>query len=137
MLERAASPLVVVTAIVGYARAELFFEGRAGHAGTTPMSGREDALVEAAYAILRIREAAASIEGAVATVGELDVEPGAGNVIPGRARLSVAARPRTENASTTWLRRSVSSLAIAPSPWRCPNPGGQLSEPRSKRAGWL
>ena len=31
--------------IVGYARAELFLEGCAGHAGTTPMAGRADALV--------------------------------------------------------------------------------------------
>jgi acetylornithine deacetylase/succinyl-diaminopimelate desuccinylase-like protein len=91
-LERAGVPLGVVTSIVGYARGELFFEGRAGHAGTTPMGDREDALVEAAAAILRIRDAALEVEGAVATVGELDVEPGAGNVIPGRVRLSVDVR---------------------------------------------
>ncbi|HEU0303828.1 MAG TPA: Zn-dependent hydrolase [Gaiellaceae bacterium] len=91
-LERAGAPLGIVTGIVGYARAELVFEGRAGHAGTTPMRDREDALVEAAAAILRIRDAALAVEGAVATVGELAVEPGAGNVIPGRVRLSVDAR---------------------------------------------
>ena len=91
-LERAGVPLGVVTSIVGYARGELWFEGRAGHAGTTPMEDREDALVEAAAEILRIRDAALQVEGAVATVGELDVEPGAGNVIPGRVRLSVDVR---------------------------------------------
>jgi acetylornithine deacetylase/succinyl-diaminopimelate desuccinylase-like protein len=91
-LERAGVPLGVVTSIVGYARGELWFDGRAGHAGTTPMQDREDALVEAAAAILSIREAALEVEGAVATVGELDVEPGAGNVIPGRVRLSVDVR---------------------------------------------
>ena len=91
-LERAGVPLGVVTSIVGYARSELWFEGRAGHAGTTPMQDRDDALVEAAAEILRIRDAALQVEGAVATVGELDVEPGAGNVIPGRVRLSVDVR---------------------------------------------
>ncbi len=91
-LERAGEPLGVVTSIVGYARGELWFEGRAGHAGTTPMQDRQDALVEAAAEILRIRHAALEVEGAVATVGELDVEPGAGNVIPGRVRLSVDVR---------------------------------------------
>lgn len=91
-LERAGAPLGVVTGIVGYARGELVFQGRAGHAGTTPMSDRDDALVEAAAAILRIRDAAVEVDGAVATVGELDVEPGAGNVIPGRVRLSVDVR---------------------------------------------
>ena len=47
--------LGVVTGIVGYARGELVFRGQAGHAGTTPMAGREDALVEAAESILAIR----------------------------------------------------------------------------------
>ncbi len=56
------------------------------------MEDRQDALVKAAAEILRIREVALQVEGAVATVGELDVEPGAGNVIPGRVRLSVDVR---------------------------------------------
>jgi acetylornithine deacetylase/succinyl-diaminopimelate desuccinylase-like protein len=86
------APLGVVTSIVGYARAEIFIDGTAGHAGTTPMAGREDALVAAAERILAIREAARGIEDAVATVGELDVEPGAGNVIPSRVRLSLDVR---------------------------------------------
>ncbi|MGH3132803.1 MAG: M20/M25/M40 family metallo-hydrolase, partial [Gaiellaceae bacterium] len=85
-------PLAVVTAIVGYARGELVFEGRAGHAGTTPMSVRDDALVAASEAVLAIRDAARAIEGAVATVGRLTVEPGGSNVIPGRVRISVDAR---------------------------------------------
>lgn len=92
VLADAGAPLGVVTGIVGYARGELVFEGRAGHAGTTPMAGRTDALVSAAEAVLRIRDAAASIPGAVATVGRIDVEPGGVNVIPGRARISVDAR---------------------------------------------
>jgi len=92
VLEQAGSPLGVVTSIVGYARGELVFEGRAGHAGTTPMSARDDALVKAAERILRIRDAAEGIEGAVATVGRFEVEPGGANVIPGAVRISVDAR---------------------------------------------
>ena len=60
--------------------------------GTTPMDGRRDALVEAAAAILRIRDAAPAIPGAVATVGQIDAEPGGVNVIPGKARISVDVR---------------------------------------------
>jgi N-carbamoyl-L-amino-acid hydrolase len=56
------------------------------------MAGRDDALVEAAEAVLRIRDAASGIEGAVATVGQLELEPGGSNVIPSRARISVDAR---------------------------------------------
>ena len=92
VLASAGAPLGVVTSIVGYARGELVFEGSAGHAGTTPMEGREDALVAAAEAVLRIRDAARAIPGAVATVGQLSVEPGGTNVIPERVRLSVDAR---------------------------------------------
>jgi acetylornithine deacetylase/succinyl-diaminopimelate desuccinylase-like protein len=92
VLERTGVPLGVVAGIVGYGRGELVFEGRAGHAGTTPMVGRADALVAAAEAVLRIRDAASEIDGAVATVGRIEVEPGGTNVIPGRARISVDAR---------------------------------------------
>ena len=85
-------PLGVVTGIVGYARGELVLEGRAGHAGTTPMTGREDALVEAASEIRRVRDAALAIDDAVATIGQVDVEPGGSNVIPSRVRLSLDVR---------------------------------------------
>jgi acetylornithine deacetylase/succinyl-diaminopimelate desuccinylase-like protein len=91
-LLRADAPLGVVTAIVGYVRGRKTFAGTAGHAGTTPMTGREDALVAAAEYVLRAREVAGGIEGAVATVGQIAVEPGGTNVIPGRVVLSVDAR---------------------------------------------
>jgi len=92
VLADAGAPLGVVTSIAGIARAERLFAGRAGHAGTTPMAGRADALVQAAEFVLRVREVAAAIDGAVATVGRLEVEPGAENVIPERVRLNVDAR---------------------------------------------
>jgi allantoate deiminase len=85
-------PLGVVTGIVGYARGELVLEGRAGHAGTTPMLGRDDALVAAASEIQRVRDAALAIDGAVATIGQVEVEPGGANVIPSRVRLSLDVR---------------------------------------------
>jgi acetylornithine deacetylase/succinyl-diaminopimelate desuccinylase-like protein len=91
-LEALGAPLAVVSGIVGYVRGERVVEGRAGHAGTTPMEGRDDALVTAAAEILSIRDAARSIDGAVATVGRLDVEPGGTNVIPGRVRFTVDVR---------------------------------------------
>jgi allantoate deiminase len=92
VLAQGDAPLGVVTGIVGYVHGELVLEGDAGHAGTTPMAGRKDALVTAAEAVLRIRDAARGIEGAVATVGQATVEPGGSNVIPSRVRISVDAR---------------------------------------------
>jgi acetylornithine deacetylase/succinyl-diaminopimelate desuccinylase-like protein len=91
-LEEAGAPLAVVTAIAATAKGEVVFEGREGHAGTTPMTGRSDALVAAAEFVLELRDAAAAVDGAVATVGRVEVEPGASNVIPGRARVSVDVR---------------------------------------------
>jgi N-carbamoyl-L-amino-acid hydrolase len=89
---RADAPLGVVTAIVGYVRGQRAFDGTPGHAGTTPMAVREDALVEAAEFVLHAREVARGIDGAVATVGQVTVEPGGTNVIPGRVVVSVDAR---------------------------------------------
>ena len=95
VLERAGAPLGIVTAITGQVWAEVVFEGRADHAGTTPMDDREDALVEAAAFVLRVREAASALPGTVATVGRLQVDPGVGNVVPARVRASVDARAAT------------------------------------------
>jgi allantoate deiminase len=92
VLERDGVPLGLVTGIAGIVRADRVFEGSAGHAGTVPMSLRRDALVAAAEYVLHVRETAAAIDGAVATVGRLEVEPGFGNVIPGRVRVAVDAR---------------------------------------------
>jgi acetylornithine deacetylase/succinyl-diaminopimelate desuccinylase-like protein len=102
-LEQAGAPLGVVTGIVGYKRGVIELEGRAGHAGTTPMEGRSDALVTAASEILRIRDVATTIEGAVATVGTLEIEPGGVNVVPGRVRLVVDARAPDDERLTRLL----------------------------------
>jgi allantoate deiminase len=83
-------PLGVVTAIAGQARGSRVFEGRADHAGTTPMDRRADALVEAARFILHVRECAR--EGTVATVGAIEVEPNATNVVPAKVTVAVDAR---------------------------------------------
>ena len=91
-LLRADAPLGVVTAIVGYVRGRKTFAGTPGHAGTTPMDVREDALVAAAEYVLHARDAARGIDGAVATIGQVTVEPGGTNVIPGRVVVSVDAR---------------------------------------------
>jgi acetylornithine deacetylase/succinyl-diaminopimelate desuccinylase-like protein len=90
VLERAGEPLGVVTAIAGQARGAVTFEGRADHAGTTPMEGRKDALVQAARFVLHVNECAR--DGAVATVGVVEVEPNAANVVPARVTVSVDAR---------------------------------------------
>jgi acetylornithine deacetylase/succinyl-diaminopimelate desuccinylase-like protein len=99
-LAAAGAPLGVVTGIVGYKRGTRTVQGRVGHAGTTPMLGRQDALVAAAEEILRVRDAALSVKDAVATVGQLEVEPGGTNVIPSRVTFSLDVRaPDAERLS--------------------------------------
>src|SRR5919197_3802555 len=110
VLERLGVPLGLVTGVVGIVRGERVFEGAGGHAGTVPMGDRRDALVEAAEYVLHARGTAAAIESAVATVGRVEVEPGFGNVIPSRVRLSVDARaPDRER-----LDRLVAELELEP-----------------------
>ncbi len=95
-LAAAGAPLGIVTGIVGYARGEVVVDGAAGHAGTTPMELRDDALVKAARGILLLEEAARLLPDAVATVGRIEAEPGGINVIPGRVRYSVDVRAPDE-----------------------------------------
>ena len=110
VLERAGAQLGLVTGIAGIVRGERVFDGAAGHAGTVPMDLRRDALVAAAEYVLHVRETAAGIDGAVATIGRLEVEPGFGNVIPGQVRVAVDARaPDRER-----LDRLVAELELEP-----------------------
>ncbi len=112
------APVGLVAGIAGYVRGVVEVAGRAGHAGTTPMEGRDDALVGAAAEILRIREVALGIDGAVATVGRIEVEPGGVNVIPSRARFTVDARaPDAER-----LERLLAGLALEPTLRVAPTP---------------
>lgn len=103
VLAESGAALGVVTAIAGITRFTVAFDGSPGHAGTTPMAVRSDALCAAAEYVLRVRDAAAGIEGAVATVGRLQVEPGAANVIPARVTLTVDARAATAGTLTALL----------------------------------
>jgi N-carbamoyl-L-amino-acid hydrolase len=97
VLESERIDIGVVGSIVGILRIELSIEGRADHAGTTPMGLRADALCGAAEAILATRgqaEAlAASGEGYfAATIGVIEIAPNAANVVPASARLVIDAR---------------------------------------------
>lgn len=92
VLEARDLPVGVVSAICGHTRCVLTFEGFAGHAGTVPMAQRQDALCAAAEFVLAVEALTRSKTGAVATVGQLTVQPGATNVIPGVVKLSLDVR---------------------------------------------
>lgn len=86
VLDKERMDIGVVTGIVGIEEWEVTVTGMANHAGTTPMNLRKDALLAASKLIVAIHETARDTPGQqVATVGEIKVEPGASNVIPGKA----------------------------------------------------
>lgn len=120
VLERAASPVGVVSGIVGQSRLRLEFLGEAGHAGTTPMAGRHDALVAASGFIGGVRTIASQTEGLIATVGKIDASPNAPNVIAERVELSLDVRhPRdaTREAAIVELLVAAQRLAEAEGCW--------------------
>ena len=109
VLEAEGLALGTVGAINGATRLAATVRGLAGHAGAVPMVLRQDALAASAEMILAIEARARKEPDLVATVGRIDAEPGAINVIPGLVRFSIDIRaPRDE-----WRRRAVSDIAAA------------------------
>ena len=96
VLERDNIDIGVVGAITGISRFEILVEGRADHAGTTPMNARYDALGAASLLVLGIeriaRELASGKSYFAGTVGEFSMEPNAANVIPSHVRMLIDAR---------------------------------------------
>lgn len=92
VLEAKNLPTGIVSTITGSSRILVSFTGQAGHAGTVPMHLRRDALCAAAEFVLAAERTARAIPGLVATVGQVKVEPGASNVIPGHVTLSLDVR---------------------------------------------
>jgi allantoate deiminase len=101
VLETLGAPVGVVDAIVGQTRIGAEFLGQSGHAGTLPMEGRLDALAAAAEFVLEVERLARSVADLRATVGSLAVAPGAVNVVPGNARLSIDVRHQSDHVRMT------------------------------------
>ncbi|MFT9598118.1 Zn-dependent hydrolase, partial [Mesobacillus sp.] len=97
ILEEKKIPIGVVEAIVGLTQLEVTVKGQAGHAGTTPMDRRADALVAASNIIGRLPDLAEEEgEGTVITTGRLNVYPNGANVIPDQVVFSVDIRSGKE-----------------------------------------
>ena len=101
----------VVKGIVGIARYKVTVIGEANHAGTTPMKLRDDALVKASKLITKVNEIVEDIGGdLVGTVGQIDVEPGAVNVIPGRVEFTIELRDMEKANINQVMIKTKSSL---------------------------
>jgi N-carbamoyl-L-amino-acid hydrolase len=110
-LEREGRQLGVVTSIVGLGGGTVTFRGRADHAGTTPMDMRKDALTAASALVVRFGDLASSVsDRAVLTAGIIAVAPGASNVVPAVARLTVDFRD-VEQARVERLATAITGAA--------------------------
>ena len=102
-----------VTDIVASSTVRVAVMGESGHAGTVAMPDRRDALAGAAEIVLSAEAAAQSHahQGAVATVGMLEVHPGASNSIPGRVEFTLDMRCRAEAVRTRMMGEIRASIA--------------------------
>ena len=116
-LHRNGTPLGAVTGITGRYVFKVEVQGRANHAGTTPMGDRHDALAAASHLVLATQRLATDDEICrVATVGNIQVTPNAVNVVPGDVSLGVEFRDVDTNslaAAETTLRRAAAEIADA------------------------
>ncbi len=93
VLEGENIPIGIVTGIAGITRYQVEIIGEANHSGTTPMGLRKDALVTAAKLILEVENIARELgEPFVATIGTLEIKPGAVSIIPGEVELIIEIR---------------------------------------------
>ena len=92
VLENEGLPVGVVTGIAAPVWRRLVFSGETGHAGTTPMQIRHDALAAAAEVAAVVEDEASATGTSVGTIGQMGVEPGGINIIPGRVELSLDLR---------------------------------------------
>ncbi len=115
-LYQSGTQIGVVTGITGRAVFEVEIEGKANHAGTTPMSVRRDALVSASKLVLAIQKMTAEQEICrVSTVGSIKVVPNAVNVIPGSASIGLEFRDTDMEAlaaAEQELRRITDQAAV-------------------------
>lgn len=123
VLESLNYPLGVVEGIVGQNRFSVRFTGKAGHAGTTAMNLRKDALAAAAHWIAQVEKEAQAVPGLVATVGRLEIEPNAANVIPAIVRASLDVRHAQDDVRHQAVQRILESAR-------------QISAQRGLKAEW-
>nr|WP_321503779.1 Zn-dependent hydrolase [uncultured Dethiosulfovibrio sp.] len=93
-LHRSGIDVGVVEAIAAPTRMAVDIEGRADHSGACPMNMRKDALAAASEIVLAVESVGVDeyLYGTVATVGVCRIEPGAMNVVPGKAHLKIDLR---------------------------------------------
>ena len=116
VLDRKRISIGVVEAITGLFKWDVQLKGQTNHAGTTPMDMRNDTfqgLAEFAGEIERILEEHGSPHSR-ATIGRVELKPGAANTVPGYTSFSLDVRdtdPDTLTNLADAFRRTLSTMA--------------------------
>ena len=111
-MESTGTQLAVVSGIVSVHREEIRIAGMQNHAGTTPLNLRHDAGRAAARISAQVKELVQSVDHeAVANVGVMRFSPGAVNVIPGQAELTLEVRHLEEPVVSAITQRIHERLA--------------------------
>lgn len=113
-LERSHADIGVVEGIAALRRRRFHVAGTAAHAGSTPMAGRDDALVKAAHFVLDAGRLA-SVHDARVTIGEFQVEDGAAAVVPASVRGTLDLRAASDE-SLVALEAALDRAEIERSP---------------------
>lgn len=117
VLEQAGLPLGVVTGIQGVRWYRVTCVGEAGHAGTTPMDRRADAIVASTGMVQRLNEIAAQVHPALrVTMGSWIVKPNSINTIAGNVVFTVDARCPDDAALDRF--EEMLNQTVTAWPWR-------------------
>jgi hydantoinase/carbamoylase family amidase len=93
LLERSGTRIGIVTGIPSIHRYQIEIHGRADHAGTTPVSLRDDALRKSLDFMNKAHEILADSEGEmIGNLGNVVVQPGSFNVVPSSVTLALELR---------------------------------------------
>lgn len=116
VLDNLGKPVGIVEDITGLFKWSIRLVGDANHAGTTPMPMRRDAfqgLAEFSSEIPRVLEEYGS-EHSVATIGKVELTPGAANTVPGLVEFSLDVRDTAHEVLQQLadaFRRVISAIA--------------------------
>jgi len=110
VLEQQGLGVGVVSAIAGATRMIVTITGEAGHAGTVPMTLRRDALAAASECIVAIERVCTGPDDLVGTVGRINADPGAGNVISGKTEFSIDIRAASDETRLQAVTSVVKEL---------------------------
>jgi len=98
-LDLANEAIGIVTSIVGSRQLQITVQGQQNHAGTTPMAMRRDALTGVTRIVAGLERAFANVvtPQSVWTIGQLDLQPNAPSIVPGRAVFTLQWRDEEED----------------------------------------